>query len=136
MALFDSVDQVSLALSALAGMIATATFDTGDAMGAAAGAPVMAATDLAEWLVARGTPFVDRPRHRRRAGPPAPGRRPSAGASWSPPTHRLGPDAAALVAPGVAVARRTSPGAAGPVALPAQLVRYRALLESQDARLG
>src|SRR5204862_5332745 len=54
--LFDAVDQVSLALGALAGMIATATFDT-ERMAAAAAAPTMAATDLAEWLVARGTPF-------------------------------------------------------------------------------
>jgi argininosuccinate lyase len=45
--LFDAVDQVSLALGALAGMIATATFDT-DRMAAAASSPTMAATDLAE----------------------------------------------------------------------------------------
>src|SRR3954447_21697494 len=56
--LFDAVDQVSLALGALAGMIATATFDL-DRMAAASSSPTMAATDLAEWLVAAGTPFRD-----------------------------------------------------------------------------
>src|SRR5690606_28014704 len=53
--LFDAVDQVSLALGAIAGMIRTATFDT-DRMRAAADAPTAAATDLAEHLVVRGTP--------------------------------------------------------------------------------
>ena len=49
--LFDSVDQVALALTALAGMIESATFDT-DRMAAAADVETTAATDLAEWLVA------------------------------------------------------------------------------------
>jgi argininosuccinate lyase len=48
----------------------------------------------------------------------------------------LGPDAAALVRPGVGVARRTSPGGAGPAALVAQLDAYRAMLESERAALG
>ena len=56
--LFDSVDQVSLALVALAGMIATATF-VPERMAAAADAETTAATDLAEWLVRAGTPFRD-----------------------------------------------------------------------------
>jgi argininosuccinate lyase len=44
---------------------------------------------------------------------------------------RLGPDAAALVAPGVGVRMRTSPGAAGPAALPVQLDAYRQMLADQ-----
>ena len=56
--LFDSVDQVSLALMALTGMIETATF-VPDRMAAAADAESMAATDLAEYLVRQGTPFRD-----------------------------------------------------------------------------
>ena len=56
--LFDSVDQVSLALVALAGMIDTATF-VPERMAAAADAETTAATDLAEWLVGGGTPFRD-----------------------------------------------------------------------------
>jgi len=38
----------------------------------------------------------------------------------------LGPDAAALVAPGVAVRRRITPGGAGPVPVATQMERYRA----------
>ena len=48
----------------------------------------------------------------------------------------LGPDAAALVRPGVGVRMRTSPGAAGPEAVDAQLVSYRRLLVDERERLG
>ena len=48
--LFDALGQVTLALAALAGLLATATFDT-EAMAAAADGPEVAATDLAEHLV-------------------------------------------------------------------------------------
>ena len=54
--LFDTLDTVRLALVALTGLLATAEFDA-DAMPAAADSPTVAATDLAEWLVARGMPF-------------------------------------------------------------------------------
>ena len=54
--LFDSVDQVALALVAIGGMIATATF-VPERMQAAADSETTAATDLAEWLVGRGMPF-------------------------------------------------------------------------------
>ena len=54
--LFDSVEQVSLALVALSGMIETATFVT-ERMEAAANTETNSATDLAEWLVRAGTPF-------------------------------------------------------------------------------
>src|SRR3954468_22567029 len=54
--LFDAVDQVSLALSALTGMVDAATFHP-ERMAAAADAPGLVATDLAEFLVAAGTPF-------------------------------------------------------------------------------
>jgi YbgC/YbaW family acyl-CoA thioester hydrolase len=56
--LFDAVDQVSLALRAVAGMLATMTVDA-DRMRAAADTPAAAATDLAEHLVRGGTPFRD-----------------------------------------------------------------------------
>jgi argininosuccinate lyase len=132
--LFDSVDQVTLALAALTGMIETATFDTAR-MERAADAEVTAATDLAEWLVATGMPF--RSAHaivgdlvRRHVEDGRPLR------ELVTEDGRLGSEAAALVAPGVGVARRTSPGGAGPAALPAQLVRFRALLEDEQARLG
>ena len=54
--LFDSVDQIALALVAIGGMIDTATF-LPERMAAAADSETTAATDLAEWLVVRGTPF-------------------------------------------------------------------------------
>jgi argininosuccinate lyase len=58
--LFDAVEQVNLALAALAGLLATAEFDA-VRMAAAADAPesAAAAVDLAEWLVAGGMPFRD-----------------------------------------------------------------------------
>jgi argininosuccinate lyase len=131
--LFDSVDQVTLAISALAGMIATATF-VPEAMQAAADEETTAATDLAEYLVRSGVPFREAHAivgaHVRAhlagegalrdlvAGDPA-----------------LGPDAAALVGPGVGVKMRTSRGAAGPEALPLQLVSYRAMLAAEQERL-
>ena len=48
----------------------------------------------------------------------------------------LGPDAAALVRPGVGVKMRTSPGGAGPEALDAQVASYRRLLADERARLA
>jgi argininosuccinate lyase len=116
-------------------MIATATFDT-DRMAAAASSPTMAATDLAEWLVAAGTPF--REAHvvvgalvRASLEPGAP---PLADLVAADP--RLGPAAAALVAPGVAVARRTTPGGGGPEPVARQLDRFRQRLDADRRRLG
>src|SRR6059036_791783 len=54
--LFDAVDQVGLALAALAGLLATATFDA-DRMAAAADEAGASAVDLTEWLVGRGMAF-------------------------------------------------------------------------------
>lgn len=54
--LFDAVDTVKLTLNAMNGMLATARFDI-SRMSDAASSPYIAATDLAEWLVANGTPF-------------------------------------------------------------------------------
>ena len=48
----------------------------------------------------------------------------------------LGADAAALVRPGVGVRMRTSPGGAGPEALGAQLESYRRMLADERTRLG
>ncbi|HEX7132861.1 MAG TPA: argininosuccinate lyase [Iamia sp.] len=131
--LFDSVEQVLLALSALGGMIETATFRL-DRMAAAADTPAAAATDLAEWLVARGTPFRDA-----HAVVGDLVRRSLAGedtlAALVSGDSRLGPDAAALIAPGVPVTRRTTRGAAGPDAVRAQKARFQQRLEADHARL-
>jgi argininosuccinate lyase len=133
--LFDGVDQVSLALSALTGMIATAEFDT-TRMAEAADAEAMAATDLAEWLVAAGEPF--REAHalvgglvRRSLEPGAPSL-----AALVAAEPRLGPDAAALVEPGVPVTRRTTAGGGGPEPVARQLARFRVKLDADAARLG
>lgn len=53
---FDQIDSLSLLLPAVAGMIATMTFDY-DRMSALAPQGFSLATDIAEWLVRRGTPF-------------------------------------------------------------------------------
>lgn len=131
--LFDSVEQVLLAVSALTGMIATATFDTG-AMAAAADEETTAATDLAEFLVRAGMPFREAHAvvgaHVRAALAGEGSLRELVAAD-----ERLGPDAAALVGDGVGVRMRTSRGAAGPAALPEQLDRYRAMLDRERAAL-
>ncbi|HEY5664094.1 MAG TPA: argininosuccinate lyase [Ilumatobacter sp.] len=125
--LFDSVDQVNLAVAALTGMLATATF-LPEAMQRAADAEVMAATDLAEYLVRAGTPFRDAHAlvgqlvRRHLAGE---------GSLADLAAEAIDDDAAALVAPGVGVRLRSSPGAAGPQAFDAQLRRYRELLAAE-----
>ena len=119
--LFDSVDQVRRGLVAVAGMIATARFRT-DVMAGAAGAESLVATDLAEWLVERGMPFREAHaivgkvvRDALAASVPL--------ADVVAAHPQLGPEAAQLFAEGVAVSRRRSPGAAGPVPAPAQADR-------------
>jgi argininosuccinate lyase len=131
--LFDAVDQVSLALGALEGLLATAEFDT-DRMAAAADAPGAAATDLAEWLVERGLPF--REAHavvgavvRRSLDEGIPMARLVA------EHEQLGPEAAELLAPGVSVRRRTTRGGAGPAPVAAQLDRFRTRLSADEGRL-
>ena len=47
----------------------------------------------------------------------------------------LGPEAAALVGPGVSVRRRTSPGAGGPEPVAAQLEAFRRLLVRDTQRV-
>jgi argininosuccinate lyase len=120
--LFDAVDQVDRALAAMTGLLATAVFDTAR-MQAAADAPTMAAVDLAEWLVIRGMPF--RQAHE------------VVGALVRDSLERhvplaelveahpaLGQEAVALLEPGVAVARRTTPGGGGPGPVADQLKRF------------
>jgi argininosuccinate lyase len=130
--LFDSVDQVTLALVALTGMIATATF-VPERMASAADSEVTAATDLAEWLVERGTPF--REAHAIVGGLV---RRHLAGEGTlrSLIANSLGSDAAALIEPGVGVTRRVSPGGAGPGPFAAQVDAYRAMVAAERAALA
>ena len=53
---FDSVAQLELLLPAMAGLVASLTFNT-ERMAALAPAGYTLATDIAEWLVRRGVPF-------------------------------------------------------------------------------
>ena len=120
--LFDAVDQVTLALRAVAGMVATTTFRV-ERMQAAADAPATAATDLAEHLVAGGLPF--REAHATVGAlvrESLEGRGDLADLVRAHPL--LGPEAAALLEPGVAVTRRTTPGGGGPDAVAVQMGRF------------
>jgi argininosuccinate lyase len=55
--IFDSIDQLSLIVPAMAGMMATLTFDT-ERMNALASAGFSLATDMADWLVKQKVPFA------------------------------------------------------------------------------
>ena len=132
--LFDTVSQIALALSAMEAMLASMRFRF-DRMRAAADTPYAAATDLAELLVAQGTPFRDA--HAvvgalvRRA---LEGEAPLVDLVAAEP--RLAMQGVALLAPGVSVTRRTTPGGAGPAAVAVQLERFRAQLAADAARLA
>jgi argininosuccinate lyase len=132
--LFDAVDQVSLALGAMTGLVATLTFHV-ERMQAAADSPYAAATDLAEMLVERGIPFRDA--------------HALVGALVRDSLERhvpltelveahpdLGTEACALLEPGRAVNRRTTAGGAGPKPVATQIDRFARRLETDAARLA
>jgi argininosuccinate lyase len=132
--LFDAVDQLSLGLAAMSGLYGTLTFDLARMQGAA-DSPYAAATDLAELLVDRGTPFRDahalvgalvRDSLERRV--------PLAELVEAHPD--LGADGAALLEPGRPVNRRRTPGGAGPDPVAVQLERFGRRLEVDAERLG
>jgi len=126
--LFDSFDTIHLILSAVDGMIATLSFDTGR-MADAAGSPYLFATDLAEWLVARGTPF--REAHGivgSLVSESLNGERTLADLVAESP--HLGPEAAGLLEPHVT--RPGSPGGGTPAAVDRQMSRFEELIAAQD----
>lgn len=130
--LFDSVEQISLVLEAMRGMIATARFNE-DAMRAAASSQTVAAIDVAEWLVQRNVPFrqahsiVGALVQRHLAGEAS---------LESLVTSELGPEAAALLSADSSIAHRRSPGGGGSGALEAQLLAYRAMLADEQQLIG
>jgi len=132
--LFDACDTVRLTLLALDGMVSTLELRT-ERMAEAADSPYAAAVDLAEFLVTGGTPF--REAH---AVVGALVRTALAGegslVDLVAADERLGPEAAALLAPGVAVRRRTTPGGAGPEPVAVQRERFAEQLATQQSRLG
>jgi argininosuccinate lyase len=132
--LFDAVDQVSVALAALSGLMATATFDI-ERMQAAADEPASAAVDLAEWLVARGTPF--RQAHRIVGSLVRDSLERHVPMSELVEAHPdLGLEALSVLEPGAAVARRITPGGAGVLPVPAQLERFRQRLHIDEDRVA
>ena len=124
--LFDAVDTVRLTLLALEGMVSTTTFNT-EVMAEQASSPYAAATDLAEYLVANGTPFRDAHaivgEHVRHA---LEGK--GSLSDLVEADDRLGAEAAAILQPGVSVTRRTTHGGGSPEAVAAQLERFRAAI--------
>jgi len=131
--LFDACDTVRATLVAVDGMVASLTFRT-DQMAAAAATPYAAAIDLAEHLVAGGMPF--REAHQVVS---ALVRSALAGdgslADLVTAHSLLGPEAAALLEPGVAVTRRTTPGGTGAEAVAVQRSRFGDQLAAQRDRL-
>jgi len=132
--LFDAVDTVNGTLGALRGLLATATFAY-ERMQAAADVPTAAATDLAELLVERGLPF--REAHELVGGLVRDSIERRVPLDELVAAHPdLGDEALALLQPGVAVTRRTTPGGAGPEPVAAQLNRFRDELDRLAARVG
>jgi argininosuccinate lyase len=132
--LFDALAQVELALVAVAGMLATATM-VPDAMQAAAGGPEVAATDLAEHLVAAGVPF--REAHAIVGGLVRTSLDDGVALADLVAAHpQLGPDAVALLEPGVAVRRRSTPGGGGPGPVGVQLARFGQRLADDRSRVS
>lgn len=129
---FDSFDTVRLGLSAMNGMYRTITFDA-DRMRSAADDPYASATDLAEYLVTTGMGFRDA--HAvvgelvRRSLDEG-----IALADLVADDERLGEPALDLLRPGSAVARRLTPGGAGPVPVGEQRRILDARIASERGR--
>jgi len=130
--LFDALDTVRLGLGAMAGLYRTIGFRA-ERMAAAADSPHAAATDLAELLVADGVAF--RTAHAivgalvRRSlddGVPL--------ADLVAAEPELGERGVALLAPGVAVRNRTTPGGAGPAPVVVQRDRLAARVAAERGR--
>jgi argininosuccinate lyase len=130
--LFDSVDQILLGLGAVAGLLDTLRFDV-ERMQAAADVPTAAATDLAEFLVERGVPF--REAHAIVGAVVREALDTGVAMAELVRSHpELGEAGVALLGPGVAASRRTTPGGAGPAPVAVQLARFRERLTADAGR--
>ena len=130
--LFDSIDQMQRALIAIEGMISTATFNV-ERMQIAADDPMMGATDLAEYLVRNGVPFRD--------AHAIVGAVVRESLFTQQPLEdivrahpKLGTEAANLLAPGMAVKMRTTPGGAGLAPSAIQREQYVAEIDRMKGR--
>lgn len=131
--LFDSINQISLALSALSGLLASAGFDF-SRMRKAADSQYLCATDLAEWLVARGVPF--RSAHAIIGGLVRDSLERHVDLVELVQAHpQLGEEAAQLLVPGMSVERRNTPGGSGIEAVKLQLDSFRDQLRTDSARI-
>src|SRR5215203_4155055 len=131
--LFDALDTCTGALRAVAALVDSAEF-VPERMRAAADDAASAATDLAELLVQQGVPFRDAHESigelvRQSV------ERGIALEELVMADARLGPHALALLEPGEAVRRRTTPGGAGPEPVRRQLAAARTRLDEQGAWL-
>lgn len=130
--LFDSLDQVELALTAMTGLLRHSTFDY-EAMRAAADTPESSATDLAEFLVSRGMPFRDA--HAIVGALVKESQREGVSLAELVEDHGdLGMEALELLEAGVAVQRRRTRGGAGPAPFGPQVTRFIARLDADRAR--
>jgi len=103
-------------------------------MAEAADTAEAAAVDLAEWLVARGTPFRQAHGTVAQIVREAAERRVPMGELVSAHPD-LGPEALTLLEPGTAVTRRTTPGGAGPGPVADQVRRFTQQLADDLDRL-
>jgi argininosuccinate lyase len=132
--LFDALDQVTLAVAALTGLMATAQFD-GERMQAAADSPYASATDLAERLVEQGMPFRDA--HAIVGGLVRDSLERHVPLAELVAAHPdLGDSALELLEPGAAVQRRRSRGGGGPEPVAEQMHRFRSQLAADETRIA
>jgi len=132
--LFDSVRQVQLILTALTGVYQSLAWHHGR-MQAAADGPAASAVDLAEHLVEGGMPF--RQAHELVGSMVRESIERRVALTELVQAHPdLGEAAAALLAPGVAVTRRTTPGGAGPAPVADQIERFSRRLGVDRSRLS
>ncbi len=131
--LFDALNQLSLGLSSLSGMLSSAGFDFSK-MRRAADSQYLCAIDLAEWLVARGVPF--RKAHAIIGGLVRDSLERHVDLGELVEAHpQLGSEAAELLVPGVSVERRLSLGGSGTEAVKIQLESFRSMVTREDMRL-
>jgi argininosuccinate lyase len=132
--LFDSLDQVSLALEAMTGLVSTLSFNTSTTKQAADGEEGVA-VDLAEWLVAKGMPF--RQAHGLIASLVKNASERHLTLAELVRIHPdLGEEAISLMEPGVSLARRVTHGGASEVSVKEQTGKLSSRLTERLEQLN
>lgn len=130
--LFDAITQTDRALNAMSGLIVSIEFGV-TRMQEAADSESLVAIDLAEYLVAGGTPF----RQAHHLVSELVRLSLTSGASLKSLIDKdshFGDDAMELFAPGASVVRRASPGGGGVAQVTQQILQFSALVEQERAR--